>query len=594
MSTAQQIKLDPPPELKTLGLCSVVIIGKDLFIGYNQKIGICQLYQDNWTKTKKSIEKTLKIEGADPKLITSLTVWLGQEYLKYALAQVPEKDSEEKKVIDKINEIKSSTQKLSREGCAQKIREKHQQLFDVTMKNLPDLWLPLEFALSVKSILNIKGCTLPFGGILLGVPGSSKTAVIELFRGLPHTFYSDSFTPKSFVTHNSAVQKEKLKELDMLPKIKNKFFLAPELAPIFSSEDKDLLQLLGILTRVLDGQGFESDSGAQGHRAYKGDYMFTMVGASVDIPYKVYKHLSTLGPKLYFLRLPRVEHNEDYYLKNMNTNFQEKLGEIRNALHEYIAYFEMNPDIIPSEEKDGPPKIPMNYDKNEELARKHLVQLAQLLAPLRAAVPIWRSEDTQGSSYAYAMPNVEEPMRAITILQNLAAGHALSQGRDHITVEDIPIVAQVVLSTAPLERSKIFDLLISNNGYLKTSDVVHLLNVTPPTARRAMTELKAVGLVTLDDDVIPEDATDENRNGRPGLQMSLKPEFNWFLSEEFLRLKKGDTSFHSRQDQKEKSPGRSELENDKKEIPPPRSAINNNMYECIIHKTIFQGGILSF
>jgi hypothetical protein len=41
-----------------------------------------------------------------------------------------------------------------------------------------------------------------------------------------------------------------------------------------------------------------------------------------------------------------------------------------------------------------------------------------------------------------------------------------------------------------------------------------------------MTELKAVGLVSLDDDVIPEDETDENRSGRPGLQMSLKPEFN--------------------------------------------------------------------
>ena len=127
--------------------------------------------------------------------------------------------------------------------------ENYHRLFDVTMKNLPDIWVPLEFALSVKTILNIKGYTLPFGGILLGVPGSSKTVVIELFRGLPHTFYSDNFTPKSFVSHNSAVKKEKLKDIDMLPKIKDKFFLAPELAPIFSSEDKDLLQLLGILTR---------------------------------------------------------------------------------------------------------------------------------------------------------------------------------------------------------------------------------------------------------------------------------------------------------------------------------------------------------
>ncbi|HKR57393.1 MAG TPA: hypothetical protein VJR67_00810, partial [Candidatus Nitrosopolaris sp.] len=105
------------------------------------------------------------------------------------------------------------------------------------------------------------------------------------------------------------------------------------------------------------------------------------------------------------------------------------------------------------------------------MACKHIIQLAQLLGPLRAAVPTWKTEDTQGSSYAYAIPNIEEPSRAITILRNLAAGHALSQGRDHITIEDIPMVIQVVLSTASLERSKIFDLLISNNGYLKTCDV---------------------------------------------------------------------------------------------------------------------------
>jgi hypothetical protein len=310
VSISDPIKLDPPSELKKLGLSSIVIKGKNLFIEYNHKQIIYQYYKDDCIRIIKSIEKILGLQNIDPKVSTLLTVWLGEEYLKLSsIAEVSEKDSEENSILDKINELKSSMQNISREEWPQKIRERYQQLFDVTVKNMPDLWLPLEFALSVKTILNTKGCTLPFGGILLGVPGSSKTVVIELFRGLPHTFYSDSFTARSLVSNNSAIKKEKLKDVDMLPKIKDKFFLAPELAPIFSLEDKDLLQLLGILTRVLDGHGFESDSGTQGHRAYKGEYMFTMLGASVDIPYKVYKHVSALGPKLYFLRLPRVEHN---------------------------------------------------------------------------------------------------------------------------------------------------------------------------------------------------------------------------------------------------------------------------------------------
>jgi hypothetical protein len=226
------------------------------------------------------------------------------------------------------------------------------------------------------------------------------------------------------VSHNSAVKRDKLKDVDMLPKIKNKFFLAPELAPIFSSEDKDLIQLLGMLTRVLDGHGFESDSGAQGHRACKGEYMFTMLGAAVDIPHKVYKHLSALGPKLYFLRLPKVDHDEGYYLNNMKIGFQDKIRDIRTALYEYLTRFDMNPEILA--EEGMPPKVPMNFEKDEELACKHIVQLARLLGPLRAAVPTWETRDTQGSLYAYSIPNIEEPSRAVTILHNLAAGHALS------------------------------------------------------------------------------------------------------------------------------------------------------------------------
>jgi hypothetical protein len=75
----------------------------------------------------------------------------------------------------------------------------------------------------------------------------------------------------------------------MLPKIKNKLFLTPELAPIFASRDEDLLQILGTLTRVADGQGYESDTGSQGHREYAENIMFAWIGAAVEVPYKVHK-----------------------------------------------------------------------------------------------------------------------------------------------------------------------------------------------------------------------------------------------------------------------------------------------------------------
>jgi hypothetical protein len=90
----------------------------------------------------------------------------------------------------------------------------------------------------------------------------------------------------------------------MLPKIKDRLFLTPELAPTFTLKDEDLIKVLGIITRIADGHGFVSNSGAHGQRGYDGDIMFTWLGAVVDIPYKVYKMLGNLGFKLYFFRLP--------------------------------------------------------------------------------------------------------------------------------------------------------------------------------------------------------------------------------------------------------------------------------------------------
>jgi hypothetical protein len=113
---------------------------------------------------------------------------------------------------------------------------------------------------------------------------------------------------------------------------------------------------------------------------------------------------------------------------------------------------------------------------------------------------------------------VEDSKRALTQLKNLAKGHALSQGRNYIsTDDDISIVIQTVLSTCSIERSTIFGLLIANNGKLSTKQICDYLNTTKPTALRTMTELRAIGLVTM----FEGDYTTPS-------EIVLKDEFDWF------------------------------------------------------------------
>jgi hypothetical protein len=101
------------------------------------------------------------------------------------------------------------------------------------------------------------------------------------------------------------------------------------------------------------------------------------------------------------------------------------------------------------------------------------------------------------------MATIEEPDRAMTQLYNLARGHALSQGRNYIALEDVPLVVKVVLSTASIEKV---------------------------TAHRTMTELKALSLV---------DMKKESGATNSEYQITLDPEFDWFLAKEFLQLREG-------------------------------------------------------
>lgn len=408
-----------------------------------------------------------------------------------------------------------------------KLIKKYENLRNIVKDNLPNLWDSLEFELSIHKIMNIKDCTLPFAGIVLGRPSSLKTVGIGMFRKWKQSFYTDNFSAKAFVSHSTAVKREQLEQIDLLPKIRNKLFLTPELSPTFTKKDDDLIEILGILTRVLDGQGYESDTGAHGHRGYNGEYMFVWVGAAVDIPYKVHKYLGTLGPKLYFLRLPNTDKKEEDYLEQIDSDdFIFKTKIIEEALIDYLDWFEKCPE---AKIENNIAKISWNFEKDDRETKRIIVRLGMLLANLRGIIPTWETRDSQGVDYAYTLPTIEDPERAIHQLRNLARGHALTQGRNYITIDDISLVIQVVFSTASRERVTIFDLLLNFGGELTTKQVVDYLNTSANTAKRTMAELKAIRLVNVEE-------IQSDHGGEPQKRMILVDKFQWFISEEFRNL----------------------------------------------------------
>ncbi len=446
------------------------------------------------------------------------------------------REAEISKVKADIERVRKLNHGISVEVWRTGVEERYKELKRVVDAKIPEIWSGLEFALSSLKILNIHGCTLPFIGIILARPSSYKTVVLNLFKPWYNTFYTDSFSPKAWITHTTAVDSEdELMKIDMLPKVKNKHFLTPELAPIFTVDEKDLGLILGTITRIADGHGFGSDSGVHGHREY-GDTMFVWTGAAVDIPHNVYKILSGLGFKIYFYRLPYKEKTEDELLEwSINGGeFNKKKSDIGSALYDYLGWSEIGPTLIYDQQSDLY-KMQWDDERDDRDARRWIVRLAMVLTHLRCIAQTWRDKsDSTGSTWGFHVTQPEAPERAMEVLRNLARGHALSYGRNFITMEDIPIIVKTVLSTAHLDKVGLLFFLISNKGKATTEEIRKFLNVTRPTALRNMTELEVTKLVDVEEVNVTGSPTNPPYTTK---SIKLKKKFNWMLDEEFQRLR---------------------------------------------------------
>jgi hypothetical protein len=535
-STPSKVKeLILTPEIETFGFIKASIVNG--YLTLRQKSGgaiRCEYDGKNLPRFKTKLENAISANENGVEFNTNfdlrkfvikfidLLVQDAEEEAAQSKSQLQEEQKGKKSIIDEIKQTRELFPELSSNEWLDKLQDKYGKLRDVVQLHMPEIWPGLEFELSILRILNIEGCTLPFIGIILGRPSSYKTVIISLLKKWHSTFYTDNFTARSFVSHSTAVNSpEELEEIDLLPKIKDNLFLTPELSPMFTSKEEDLIQLLGIITRIADGHGYVSDSGAHGHRGYDEDIMFTWVGAAVDIPYKVYKILGNLGAKIYYFRMKFNDETVDQLLEYATTNedFNDKQSKVQTVLFDYLKCFELCPELKP--------KIKWDRTRDDIEAMKYIARLADLLSYLRCVAQVWETHDTQGSDYAYSISQREVPRRAVTALSNLARGHALLIGRNHITLDDIPMIVKTAMDTAQIERVSMFSLLVVYGGTLTTNQILQSLNVARKTALRTMAELKAIGLVDMED-------FHESGQNNLSKRIVLNTRFSWALSDSMI------------------------------------------------------------
>lgn len=379
----------------------------------------------------------------------------------------------------------------------------------IIKKNFPSIWFETKACLSACATLclkNLNGCP---SLNLVGNPSGEKTTVLSFFYGHKNTYISDDFTPRSFVSHSTNVKFEELENIDLLPRIKNKILITPELAPLFESPKDKLIDNFATLTRVLDGEGLNRDSGTHGHRGYCGDYKFIWLGATTPLRASVWNIMGKIGNRLFFLNMREKNRNDlDYLDMFKGRAYEEKVKECRGVIRSFLDnHFELNK--VRSVEWDA---------ENDIFILQEIIKYAQFLSKLRTSLMLWKSEG--GNDYEFNFPVTEEPPRAINSLYNLAKGHALINGRNFLKSEDLEIVKAVCFSTMPHDRSEFLKLLSKYEGKLTTSQIQTELNCSDETARKTMKIFEIIGIVT-----IKSIHVDYSGTGRPMNYIEIKPEF---------------------------------------------------------------------
>lgn len=374
-------------------------------------------------------------------------------------------------------------------------------------KHFPNLVEAAITGASVICQLFIEDISNPFGLIFIDTSGAGKTISVNFFSSKKDLVIAlDNFTKASFISHASNVKKDDLSKIDLLPQLKGKLLLVREFGTYFSKREDDLKELLGILTRVFDGEGLTTSSGVHGTREYKGKYLFMMIGASTPISPSVWGLMSQLGSRIFCLYLNSPEKTDaELVEQNMSIySLEEKEAECRRATENLIS------EIM----KKG--KVRWNRQKEKENLILIIAKLAKLIANLRGVI----DQDK--------IPMIEKPDRLNQMLYNLARGHACLCGRNYITKEDLKIVIRVGLSTTSIHRSKIINHLIMRNGKLSSKGVMKCLGCSKPVALKYMREFENLAIVKMEENVLGV--------GHPILKIVLEERYQWVIEEEFKEL----------------------------------------------------------
>ncbi len=359
-------------------------------------------------------------------------------------------------------------------------------------KYYPALLPTLKVALAVCIGLVFKEKTKPLSLILENPSGRGKSTVIESFfpveakafaKMKDYVYRSDAFTPKSFVTSAANLSEANRKQIDLLPKLKNKYLLTKELAPIFRGQEKDLIEMFKILIPVLDGKGFVTNTGLAS-RGYSEAIVFNWLGATTPLPRKAFKTMNQLGTRLLFYETPIVDFQEgDLIAYAKRNDVSDAAAKCNRAVNRFvIEFYRRYPHG----------SVSFNSIAITDQRIEKLVKLARFLVEARAEVVYERDN---GTYKPVGVKPSEGPHKVINYFKEIACALALIHERRAVNDDDMAQIRHIAISSTPDNlRPLIWEL--AAKGEFTTKRGAELCQMSDTTiSERYSKELELLGII---------------------------------------------------------------------------------------------------
>jgi len=315
--------------------------------------------------------------------------------------------------------------------------------------------------------------------IAIGNPSTRKSTIADFFSGIDHTSTHDDITPKAFVSHNADGEKG---EFDLLPRIKQRIIVTPEMGTWFRGDNVD--EYMAFLARVADGDGLVRSTGAQGTHGYEadypGEYRFGLIGCTTPPGKRAWNEMSHVGSRFLFHEMPKINDRSEYVEKMKASKYKQNREEMtrvvtdwwRTVWHKYDGEIENPPELT---------------DEQHEA----IVELAEILSHARA-IDYGNEGGKSGTDTA------EGPLRASAMLKRIAQSRAIMYGRDELNEDDLELCARFVFSSMPQYRRPVVEMLCNpdHSGPYEKSDVTTRLDVSGPTALDRMKEIGRLGIAS--------------------------------------------------------------------------------------------------